>query len=61
MTAARASTGPRAGRPRILCVDDEPFILESLRDTLHRSFDVDTASGGAEGLQKLRAERRRTH
>ena len=43
-------------RPRILLVDDEPNVLESLRDVLHRSFDVETAVGGAEALEKLQVE-----
>lgn len=43
-------------RPRILCVDDEPHILESLRDTLHRRFDVCSATCGADGLEQLSAE-----
>jgi len=43
----------RTSRPRILCVDDEPQILESLRDTLRRRFDVTTAGSGAEGLAAL--------
>ena len=46
----------RTGRPRILCVDDEPQILEALRDTLHRSFDVRTTSSGVEGLERLRTD-----
>jgi CheY-like chemotaxis protein len=50
-----SSTVLRAGGPRILCVDDEPHILESLRDTLRRRFDVKTASSGAEGLAQLSA------
>jgi response regulator RpfG family c-di-GMP phosphodiesterase len=37
-------------------VDDEPHILESLRDTLHRKFDVRTADSGAEGLVELGEE-----
>jgi response regulator RpfG family c-di-GMP phosphodiesterase len=48
-----SQTRARADRPRILCVDDEPFILESLQDTLHRSFKVVTATSGAEGLALL--------
>ncbi len=48
-----SASGPRACRPRILCVDDEPNILESLCDTLRRSFDVRTAGSGAEGLARL--------
>lgn len=45
-----------APRPRILCVDDEPFVLEGLRDTLRRNFDVRVATSGAEGLEILRRE-----
>jgi response regulator RpfG family c-di-GMP phosphodiesterase len=56
MTAVQSSISGRATRPRILCVDDEPHILESLRDTLRRSFDVHTAASGAEGLAMLRAD-----
>ena len=53
MTATAPASSPRAGRPRILCVDDEPHILESLRDTLRRGFDVRTAGSGPEGLAML--------
>jgi response regulator RpfG family c-di-GMP phosphodiesterase len=45
-------------KPRILCVDDEPMVLEGLRDVLRRSFDVRTASSGAEGLALLKEHRR---
>ncbi len=40
----------------MLCVDDEPHILESLRDVLRRQFDVRIASSGAEGLVVLADE-----
>lgn len=40
----------------MLAVDDEPYVLEALRDRLHRSFDVRVASSGPEGLELLRAE-----
>ena len=43
-------------KPRVLLVDDEPNVLESLRDILYRSFDVETALGGAEGLEKLQVD-----
>jgi response regulator RpfG family c-di-GMP phosphodiesterase len=43
-------------RPVVLCVDDEPHILEGMRDVLRRTFDVRTASGGVEGLEMLRAD-----
>jgi response regulator RpfG family c-di-GMP phosphodiesterase len=44
-----------SARPRLLCVDDEPYVLEGLRDTLHRSFDVRIAESGPDGLAMLRA------
>ncbi len=55
MTAPSGEHRPRA-LPRILCVDDEPQILEALRDTLRDGFDVRTATTGAEGLVRLRDE-----
>jgi response regulator RpfG family c-di-GMP phosphodiesterase len=45
-----------ANMPRVLCVDDEPQVLEGMRDRLHRSFDVRVAGGGIEGLRALQAE-----
>lgn len=42
--------------PRILCVDDEPNVLEGLERTLFEHFDVVTALGGAEGLEALKEE-----
>jgi response regulator RpfG family c-di-GMP phosphodiesterase len=44
------------GRPRILCVDDEEFVLDGLRDTLRRGFEVHTATGATEALAMLRRE-----
>ena len=41
-------------KPRILCVDDEPMVLEGLRDTLRRSFDVCVAGSGGEALALLK-------
>jgi len=38
---------------RVLCVDDEPHVLEGLRDSLRRSFDVDIAASGADALALL--------
>lgn len=52
--AARAG---RAGlRPRMLCVDDDAYVLDGLRDVLARSYDVRTATGGLDGLAMLRSE-----
>ena len=39
--------------PAVLCVDDEPRILEGLKLTLRRAFEVTTATSGADGLTLL--------
>ncbi len=49
----------KEARPRILCVDDEPYVLEGLRDTLRRSFEVHVVESGADGLALLRADNTR--
>jgi response regulator RpfG family c-di-GMP phosphodiesterase len=41
--------------PRVLCVDDEPRVLEALERNLGDVFDVVTATSGAEALVELRA------
>lgn len=57
-TRLTPSGAPAAAETRyvVLCVDDEPQVLEGMRDTLRRSFEVRTASGGPEALEMLRAE-----
>jgi CheY-like chemotaxis protein/GGDEF domain-containing protein len=35
---------------KILFVDDEPSVLDGYRRMLHRDFEVDTATGGEDGL-----------
>ena len=40
---------------KILFVDDEPNVLQSIRRQLRKKFDLDTAEGGEEALQKLNA------
>jgi CheY-like chemotaxis protein len=42
-------------RYKILCVDDEPRVLEGLRRHLRERFEVITACGGAEALNFLTA------
>ena len=37
--------------PRVLCVDDEPAVLEGLMLHLRRKFEVCTASSGAQGIE----------
>ena len=39
--------------PRILCVDDEPRVLDSLVLTLRREYEVHIASSGDEALRML--------
>ena len=43
-------------RPRVLCVDDEPAILDSLRRQLYAEFAVVGAESGAEALAFLRQD-----
>jgi response regulator RpfG family c-di-GMP phosphodiesterase len=43
-------------RPKILCVDDEPLMLEGLEAGLRRRYDVFTALDGKQGLNTLRSE-----
>lgn len=40
---------------RILCVDDEPHVIEGLKRSLRRSFEVTGAIGPEEGLKILEA------
>ncbi len=41
-------------RPKILCVDDEPLMLEGLQAGLRRRYAVFTAPDGKQGLDVLR-------
>jgi CheY-like chemotaxis protein len=47
---------PSPPRPKILCVDDEPAVLEGLGLHLRRRFEVLTAPGGAQGLEILKSD-----
>ncbi|MDH3748454.1 MAG: response regulator [Gammaproteobacteria bacterium] len=40
---------------KILFVDDEPNVLQSIRRSLRKQFDLDTAEGGEEALRMLKA------
>jgi response regulator RpfG family c-di-GMP phosphodiesterase len=48
------ANGPE--RPRVLCVDDEPNILASLRRSLRLHYDVVTASSASEALTRIAQE-----
>jgi len=43
-------------KPRVLCVDDEPFVLEGLKVNLRSAFEVVTAASGDEALALLQAQ-----
>ena len=60
MTAPALAPRPPAlaAKPRLLCVDDEPRVLEALRDILRRSFEVHVATSPREALALLRREPR---
>lgn len=45
--------GPDVHR-RVLCVDDEPLVLEGLARSLRDRYDVYRAEGGQEGLDQIR-------
>jgi FixJ family two-component response regulator len=42
-----------ADMPRVICVDDEPNVLASLKLLLSRHYEVHTATSGAQGLELL--------
>lgn len=44
-------------RPRVLCVDDEPQVLDGLATLLGRPFEVVTAKSAAEALNIVRHEK----
>lgn len=41
--------------PRVICVDDEPKILNAIARSLRGALDLTTASGGAEALTIMRS------
>lgn len=42
--------------PRILCVDDEPCVLESISRVLRRRYDIATAESGAAAIDLLQRD-----
>lgn len=57
MSALAANLAPQT-KPRILCVDDEPQLLQGLGLHLGRRYEVLTATSGPVGLELLRADPR---
>lgn len=51
---AASSDQAALARPRILCVDDEPQVLDGMRDTLGRRYDITTADSGIRAISELR-------
>jgi CheY-like chemotaxis protein len=43
-------------RPRVLCVDDEPNVLDGFRRNLRGAFEIVTAAGSVEALMTLAKE-----
>lgn len=43
-------------RVKVLCVDDEPNVLEGLKLNLRRRFEVSTATSGPDGLEIIRTQ-----
>ncbi len=43
-------------RARVLCVDDEQYVLDALARTLRSDFEVDIALGGVAALEMLQQE-----
>lgn len=41
---------------KILCVDDEPNVLQGYKRTLRKDYDIHIAEGGEEGLALIRSE-----
>src|SRR5829696_1356987 len=47
------SRDPGAKKSRILVVDDEPSILQTLQQVLANSYEVDIAENGVQGIARL--------
>jgi CheY-like chemotaxis protein len=58
MGGGEAAVPPAEARVQVLCVDDEPNVLEGLTLTLRRPYDVVVAGSGAAGLALLAADSR---
>lgn len=48
----------KARKPRLLCVDDEPFILDGLKLNLRKAFDIATESDSLEAIKRVQSGER---
>ena len=55
-TPSQSSRKSKAPKPRVLCVDDEEFILEGIASNLRKSFKITTAKSGQEALELIEQE-----
>ena len=55
-TRTQSSRKPKTAKPRILCVDDEEFILDGIASNLRKSFKITTAKSGQEALDLMEKE-----
>jgi len=55
-TTPTSSRKNKAPKPRILCVDDEEFILEGIASNLRKTFQITTAKSGQEALELMESE-----
>jgi response regulator RpfG family c-di-GMP phosphodiesterase len=56
LSARKMRTAMETILPRILCVDDEPRVLDALARQLRQQFSVVTAIGGEAGLATIAAQ-----
>lgn len=52
--AAAPAAETAGGLPRLLCVDDEPNVLQALQRQLHQRFSVAAAVGAAAGIEAVK-------
>jgi two-component system response regulator HydG len=55
MTSTAAPAAPAAPRPRVLCADDKPSLLDLVRQVLGETCEVTTVADGAAALAALSA------
>ena len=54
---AQIAAAPAQKRPSILFVDDEERVLNALLSLFRDTYEIETASGGAQALERLKARR----